>query len=214
MLYDCSKLAERERGLTAAVEAAQRGDLVVFPTDTVYGLGCDAFKSWSVGTLLRAKGRGREMPTPVMVASRQMLDGLVYGLPQAARDLVEAFWPGPLTVLVEHAPSLDWDLGETDGVIQVRMPLHPVALDLIREVGPMAVSSANKKDSAPAHTAEEAKEQFGYEVGVYLEAGPAEQHLASTIVDCTTPTPKVLRVGALSLLELREISPGIVEELA
>jgi L-threonylcarbamoyladenylate synthase len=212
MLYDCAKLAERDRGLTAAVEAVKRGDLVVFPTDTVYGIGADAFKSWSVGTLLRAKARGRDVPPPVLVGSRQMLDGLVYGLPSSARDLVEAFWPGPLTILVEHAPSLDWDLGETDGVIQVRMPLHPVALELLRETGPMAVSSANKKHQNPALTAEEAKEQFGYEVSVYLEAGAAAEQLTSTIVDCTGAVPKVLRVGALSLDQLREVSVDVTEE--
>ncbi|MBG6140820.1 tRNA threonylcarbamoyl adenosine modification protein (Sua5/YciO/YrdC/YwlC family) [Longispora fulva] len=212
MLYDCAKLAERDRGLTAAVEAVKRGDLVVFPTDTVYGIGCDAFKSWSVGTLLRAKSRGRDVPPPVMVGSRQMLDGLVYGLPSAARDLVEAFWPGPLTILVEHAPSLDWDLGDTDGVIQVRMPLHPVALELIRETGPMAVSSANKPSDPAALTADEARTQFGYEVSVYLEAGAAPEQLTSTIVDCTNATPKILRVGALSLAQLREVAPDVAEE--
>lgn len=211
MLYDCAKLAERERGLTAAVEAVKRGDLVVFPTDTVYGIGADAFKAWSVGTLLRAKDRDRDVPPPVMVGSRQMLDGLVYGLPSAARDLIEAFWPGPLTILVEHAPSLDWDLGDTDGVIQVRMPLHPVALELIRETGPMAVSSANKQRERPASTAEEAQTQFGYEVSVYLEAGPVPEALVSTIVDCTGSTPKVLRAGALSLDQLREVSAEIAE---
>ncbi|MEV6525205.1 L-threonylcarbamoyladenylate synthase [Longispora sp. NPDC051575] len=212
MLYDCAKLAERDRGLTAAVEAVKRGDLVVFPTDTVYGLGCDAFKSWSVGTLLRAKGRGRDVPPPVMVGSRQMLDGLVYGLPSSARDLVEAFWPGPLTILVEHAPSLDWDLGDTDGVIQVRMPLHPVALELLRETGPMAVSSANKPSDPAAVTADEARTQFGYEVSVYLESGVAPEQLTSTIIDCTSTTPRILRVGALSLDQLREVAPDLADE--
>jgi tRNA threonylcarbamoyl adenosine modification protein (Sua5/YciO/YrdC/YwlC family) len=212
MLYDCTKLAERERGLTAAVEAVKRGDLVVFPTDTVYGIGADAFKSWSVGTLLRAKARDRSVPPPVMVGSRQMLEGLVYGLPLAARDLIEAFWPGPLTIIVEHAPSLDWDLGDTEGVIQVRMPLHPVALELIRETGPMAVSSANKQHERPASSAEEAQAQFGYEVSVYLEAGSAPETVVSTIVDCTGPEPKVLRAGALSLDQLREVSAGITSE--
>lgn len=209
MLYDCGKLTERDRGLAAAVEAVQRGDLVVFPTDTVYGIGCDAFKSWSVGALLRAKGRGREVPPPVLVGSRRMLDGLVHDLPVAARGLVEAFWPGPLTILVEYAPSLDWDLGETDGVIQVRMPLHPVALELIRETGPMAVSSANRKDRPPASTAAAAQEQFEYEVSVYLESGPLSEQFISTIVDCTGPVPEVLRIGALSIEQLREVSAEV-----
>src|SRR5439155_4303365 len=142
MLYDCSRAAERDRGIAAAVEAVQRGDLLVMPTDTVYGIGADAFKSWSVTALLNAKGRGRDMPPPVLVGSRHTLDGLVFDLPRTARDLVEAFWPGALTIVVEHASSLQWDLGDTGGTVAVRMPLHPVALEVLREAGPMAVSSA------------------------------------------------------------------------
>ena len=145
MLYDCSRLEERERGVSAAVEAVKRGDLVVLPTDTVFGIGGDAFKSWAVTALQNAKGRDRRMPVSVLVGSRNTLDGLVYGLPAAARDLVEAFWPGALTIVVEHASSLQWDLGETDGKVAVRMPLHPLALEVLRETGPMAVSSANKE---------------------------------------------------------------------
>src|SRR6266545_685074 len=147
MLYDCSLVAERDRGIAAAVEAVQRGDLVVLPTDTVYGLGADAFKSWAVSSLLNAKGRDRQMPPPVLVGSRNTLDGLVISLPAVARDLVEAY-----------------------GTVAVRMPLHPVALEVLRETGPMAVSSANKTGQPPAVTAEEAREQLGYTVSVYLEA--------------------------------------------
>ncbi|HET8683261.1 MAG TPA: Sua5/YciO/YrdC/YwlC family protein, partial [Micromonosporaceae bacterium] len=106
MLYDCRTLADRDRGVAAAVEAVQRGDLVVLPTDTVYGLGADAFKAWSVEALLGAKGRGRHVPPPVLVGSKHTVDGLVVSLPQVARDLVDAFWPGALTIVVEHSPTL------------------------------------------------------------------------------------------------------------
>ena len=180
MLYDCSRAAERDRGIAAAVEAVQRGDLLVMPTDTVYGIGADAFKSWSVTALLNAKGRGRDMPVPVLVGSRHTLDGLVFDLPRTARDLVEAFWPGALTVVVEHASSLQWDLGDTDGTVAVRMPLHPVALEVLRETGPMAVSSANKSGQPAATTAEEARRQLEYAVSVYLEAGPCPPARSST----------------------------------
>jgi tRNA threonylcarbamoyl adenosine modification protein (Sua5/YciO/YrdC/YwlC family) len=210
MLYDCTRLAERERGVAAAVEAVQRGDLVVLPTDTVYGLGADAFKSWSVSALLTAKGRGRDMPPPVLVGSRHTLDGLVYGLPPAARDLAEAFWPGALTIVVEHAPTLQWDLGETDGTVALRMPLHPVALEVLRETGPMAVSSANKTGQPAAVTAEEAREQLGYSVSVYLEAGECADRTPSTIVDVTGEVPRLLRPGALSVERLREVVPDLV----
>jgi L-threonylcarbamoyladenylate synthase len=207
MLYDCTRLEERDRGINAAIEAVQRGDLVVLPTDTVYGIGADAFKSWSVNALLNAKGRDRNMPPPVLVGSRSTLDGLVYGLPPVARNLVEAFWPGALTIVVEHAPSLQWDLGETNGTVAVRMPLHPVALEVLRATGPMAVSSANRTGEPAALTASEARDQLGYSVSVYLEAGPCPDPLASTIVDVTGAVPRLLRAGALTDDALREVVP-------
>jgi tRNA threonylcarbamoyl adenosine modification protein (Sua5/YciO/YrdC/YwlC family) len=208
MLYDCSKPDERERGIAAAVEAVQRGDLIVMPTDTVYGIGADAFKSWAVRSLLNAKGR--DNPSPVLVGSRHTLDGLVYSLSSTARDLVEAFWPGALTIVVQHAPSLQWDLGDNNsGTVAVRMPLHPVALEVLRETGPMAVSSANKHGQPSAITAEEAREQLGYAVNVYLEAGECPDRVASTIVDLTSERPRLLRAGAIPIEKLREVVPDI-----
>jgi L-threonylcarbamoyladenylate synthase len=209
MLYDCSQLAERERGITAAIEAVGRGDLIVMPTDTVYGIGADAFKTWAVTALNNAKGR--TTPVPVLVGSRHTLDGLVFGLPPLARDLCDAFWPGGLTIVVEHAPSLQWDLGSTDGTVAVRMPLHPVALEVLRETGPMAVSSANKHQQPPAVTAAEAREQLGYTVSVYLEAGPCPDPVASTIVSVVGPTPQLLRRGAIPIEKLREVVPDLLE---
>jgi L-threonylcarbamoyladenylate synthase len=209
MLYDCGKPDERERGIAAAVEAVQRGDLVVLPTDTVYGIGADAFKDWAITSLQNAKGRGRDRPPPVLVGSRHTLDGLVYSLSTTARDLVEAFWPGALTIVVEHASSLQWDLGDTGGTVAVRMPLHPVALEVLRETGPMAVSSANKHGQDPAVTAADAREQLGYSVSVYLEAGECPDPVASTIVDLTRDRPKILRAGAIPIEKLRDVVPDI-----
>lgn len=208
-LYDCRNIVERDQGIEAAVSAVKSGDLVVLPTDTVYGVGADAFKSWSVTALLNAKGRGRNVPPPVLVGSRHTLDGLVARLPEKARDLVEAFWPGALTIVVEQAPSLQWDLGETNGTVAVRMPLHPVALEVLRETGPMAVSSANLHGQAAAVTAEDAREQLGYKVSVYLEAGPCPDPVPSTIVDLTKETPIILRDGAIPLEQLRSVVPDI-----
>jgi len=211
MLYDCRTTAERDRGIRLAIDAVKRGDLVVLPTDTVYGIGADAFKSWAVSAVLTAKGRDRATPSPVLVGSRGTLDGLVYTLPAAARDLAEAFWPGALTLIVEHAPSLDWDIGETGGTVQLRMPLHPVALEVLRETGPMAVSSANKVGQPAAATAAEAREQFGFSVSVYLEAGTAPADaLPSSIVDLTAPTPRLLRAGGVPLEKLREVVPDLL----
>jgi tRNA threonylcarbamoyl adenosine modification protein (Sua5/YciO/YrdC/YwlC family) len=209
MLYDCTRLEERERGVKAAVEAVQRGDLVVLPTDTVFGIGGDAFKSWAVTALQNARGRDRRTPVSVLVGSRHTLDGLVYGLPATARDLVEAFWPGALTIIVEHASSLQWDLGETGGKVAVRMPVHPGALEVLRETGPMAVSCAYKEGGAPATTAEEARELFGYTVSVYLEAPVSPDPMSSTIVDVSGPRPVLVRAGAITYEQLLEVAPEL-----
>jgi L-threonylcarbamoyladenylate synthase len=214
MLYDCRSLAERDRGIAAAIEAVKNGELVVLPTDTVYGVGADAFTPYAVTALLNAKGRGRNVPPPVLVGSRHTLDGLVFTLPSVARDLVAAFWPGALTIVVEHSPSLQWDLGETSGTVAVRMPLHPVALEVLRETGPMAVSSANKHGQPAAVTAEEARDQLGYAVRAYLEAGPCPDPVPSTIVDLTGDIPRVLREGAIPLEKLRDVVPDIQGQVA
>ncbi|MEU4568162.1 L-threonylcarbamoyladenylate synthase [Micromonospora sp. NPDC023956] len=213
MLYDCRSLADRDRGIAAAIEAVKNGELVVLPTDTVYGVGADAFTPFAVKALLDAKGQGRQAP-PVLIGSRHTLDGLVFTLPRAARDLVEAFWPGPLTIVVEHSPSLQWDLGETNGVVAVRMPLHPVALEVLRETGPMAVSSANKTGQPAALTAEQARDQLAYAVRCYLEAGPCPDPVPSTIIDLTGEVPQVVREGAISLTELRDVVPDIESQVA
>ena len=210
MLYDCRTVADRDRGIAAAVEAVKAGELIVLPTDTVYGIGADAFTPHAVTALLNAKGRGRHMPPPVLVGSRHTLDGLVYSLPKVARELADAFWPGPLTIVVEHSPSLQWDLGDTGGTVGVRMPLHPVALEVLREVGPMAVSSANKTGQPAAVTAQAARDQLEYSVRIYLEAGECPDPVPSTIVDVTGDVPRVLRDGAVPLEKLRDVVPDIL----
>jgi L-threonylcarbamoyladenylate synthase len=210
MLYDCRAVAERDRGIAAAVEAVKSGELVVLPTDTVYGVGADAFTAHAVNALQNARGADRRVPPPVLVGSRHTLDGLVYSLPKAARELADAFWPGALTIIVEHSPSLQWDLGDTGGVVAVRMPLHPVALEVLREVGPMAVTTANKIGQPPPATAEDARDQLEYAVRIYLEAGAAADPAPSTIVDVTGDVPRVLRNGAIPYEKLRDLVPDIL----
>jgi L-threonylcarbamoyladenylate synthase len=205
LFYDCADPAERAEGLDAAVDSVRRGELVVLPTDTVYGIGVDAFQPDAIDALLAAKGRGRDMPVPVLVGSWAALDGLTLVVPPRVRELVEAFWPGGLTLVVEHAPSLAWDLGDARGTVAVRMPLHPVALELLDRVGPMGVSSANRTGQPPAATAEEARDQLGFAVAVYLDGGPSGDPVPSTILDVTGSVPRVLRSGAVSLEQLREV---------
>lgn len=109
--FDCAAPGGRAEGLAAAVTAVRAGQLVVLPTDTVYGLGCDAFNATAVRALLAAKGRGPGLPVPVLVGSWSTINGLVLSVPQVAHDLIEAFWPGGLSLVLPHAPSLAWDLG-------------------------------------------------------------------------------------------------------
>jgi len=208
--YDCADKNELAAGLTDAASAVRRGELVVIPTDTVYGIGCDAFNTRAVAALLEAKGRGRDMPAPVLVGTVSAATALVQGLGTHGQDLIDAFWPGPLTLIFRANPSLAWDLGDTKGTVAVRMPMHQVALDLLRETGPMAVSSANRSGQPPATTVEEAEEQLGDSVAVYLDGGPCADNVPSTIVDLTTAVPRLLRKGAIPVEKIR----GVVGYLA
>lgn len=203
--FDCGDAAQRTTGIASAISTLQNGRLVVLPTDTVYGIGADAFNSEAVAALLAAKGRGRNMPVPVLVGSWNTIDGLVYSVSPQTRLLIEAFWPGALSLVVRQAPSLSWDLGDANGTVMLRMPLHPVAIELLREVGPMAVSSANLSGQPAAVTAQEAQSQLGRLVDVYLEAGLAARQAASTIVDLTGAVPKVLRQGPITAEQIAAV---------
>jgi L-threonylcarbamoyladenylate synthase len=196
-------------GVEAAVYALRRGQLVVIPTDTVYGLAADAFSPEAVSLLLEAKGRSRDMPTPVLVPNVRTLDGLIDDVPPIARELAEAFWPGPLTLVVVHAATLAWDLGETKGTVAIRMPLDKVALSVLEQTGPLAVSSANRSGLPPATDCAEAARQLGTAVEVYLDGGESGEPVPSTILDLTGDKPVILRLGALSLEELQTVIPDL-----
>ena len=196
--FDCRDPDGRAEAVAEAAAAVRSGRLVVMPTDTVYGIGADAFDSQAVAGLLAAKGRGRDMPVGVLVGSWQTIEGLVYAVPDSARELIRAFWPGALSVVVRQAPSLQWDLGDARGTVMLRMPLHPVAIELLRQTGPMAVSSANVSGQPPATTAAEAQRQLGDLVEVYLDGGPSPEQAASTIVDLTVEPARILRQGPVS----------------
>ncbi len=193
--------------LDEAVNVLSRGGLVVLPTDTVYGIAADAFTPPAVQALLDAKGRGRQMPPPVLIPDVRTLDGLATQVPEGARALAEAFWPGGLTLIVRAQPSLAWDLGETRGTVALRVPDHETALALLRRTGPLAVSSANTTGSPAAVTAQEAFAQLGESVAVYLDGGDAPGQVSSTIVDATGATLRLVRAGAVSLEQLSEVTP-------
>lgn len=203
--FDLNNPQVRKFGFIAAAAAAKRGELVVLPTDTVYGLGTDAFNHQGVVRLLEAKGREKAMPTPVLIGSPNALPALALKVDQRIKDLVQCFWPGALTLIVKQQPTLNWDLGNTNGTVAIRMPMHPVAIELLNLVGPMAVSSANKSDLAPAITAENAIEQFQDVVSVYLDSGATPVSTPSTILDLTDEKIRAVRVGAIELEEICEV---------
>ncbi|WP_100351329.1 L-threonylcarbamoyladenylate synthase [Luteimicrobium subarcticum] len=207
---DVRDAATRGPAVDEAVNAVSRGALVVLPTDTVYGIGADAFLPESVAALLAAKGRGRQMPPPVLVPDARTLDGLATDVPDDARALVEAFWPGGFTIILTAQPSLAWDLGDTHGTVALRMPDHEGALALLRRTGPMAVSSANRTGSPAATTAADARDQLGASVAVYLDGGDAPGGVASTIVDATGDRFRVVRQGAITLEQLRAVVPSVL----
>lgn len=211
LMYDCADPERRAAGLKAAERAIAVGDLVVLPTDTVYGIAADAFSPNAVARLLAAKRRGRDMPVPVLIGSWNTLDGLVDHVTPQVDALRKAFWPGGLTLVVRHALSLAWDLGDAEGTVAIRMPLHPVAIELLQRTGPLAVSSANVSGRPPAPDAADALSQLGDDVAVYLDGGPSQDPVPSTIVDCTIVPPKLLRAGAVSVSELRSEVPDVQE---
>lgn len=210
--FSCADPDELEAGLKAAIDATREGALVVLPTDTVYGLGCDAFDPAAVRELLSVKGRGREMPPPVLISARTTMDALTVGAPDSARTLADKFWPGPLTLICRQQQSLEWDLGDARGTVALRMPDHSVALSLLARTGPLAVSSANRTGMAAATSADEAESMLGESVDVYLDDGPVTGGVPSTIVDVTALVPRLLRRGALTFDELREHAPDLVDE--
>ena len=210
--FDCADPAQLLQGLAEAEAALRRGELVVMPTDTVYGVAAEAFDPVAVEGLLKAKGRGRDMPPPVLVGTVRAAMALVMDLADTGKDLIDEFWPGGLTIVCRSSPTLVWDLGETKGTVAVRMPLHQVALDLLKRTGPLAVSSANVSGRPAATTADEAMAQLGDSVAVYLDGGPCADDVPSTIVDLTGSVPRLLRQGVITVERLREVIPLALED--
>ena len=224
-IFDCSVDTDLLTGMRLAKVSLGRNDLAVIPTDTVYGLAANAFSPEAVQKLLSAKGRDRQSPPPVLIANLNMARALVESLPEAAVKLAETFWPGALTMILKSQPSLDWDLGETKQTVALRVPDHKIALALIEETGPLAVSSANLTGEPAATTAKQAFDYLADSVEVYLDGGPSPKGEASTILDLTglvdvyddkgevttTGKVKVIRQGALSISKIRSVIGDLLE---
>lgn len=207
--FDCGVPAERTQGLTAAAAAIRRGSLVVVPTDSAYAVACDAFNPKATAKLRAAKGRSDNTALPVMVSDPQVLDALLYRMPAAGKELISAFWPGPLTIVARQQPSLVWDV-DPSGRVAVRMPLHPLALDLLGATGPLAVTGANYSGLPVPLTCSDAQEQLGSAVDIYLDAGPMSLQRASAIIDVTANPPKVMRTGSVPAEQLQQVWGDLV----
>lgn len=219
-IFDCRDEAQLLAGMRNARQAIGRGELIVMPTDTVYGVAADAFSAAAVQRLLDAKGRGRDQPPPVLIGSKETLTALAESVPEPVQRLVDAFWPGGLTIVLPAQPSLVWDLGETLGTVAVRMPEGHVALELLAETGPLAVSSANLTGQAAAISAYDAEKMLGDSVAVYLADGMSKDGIASTIVDATSlvrrgdeepGTVRILRHGVVTRDQLQEVLGDLLE---
>ena len=224
-IYDCSVESQLLTGMRLARAAIGRGELVVIPTDTVYGVAADAFAPAAVARLLEAKGRERTSPPPVLIPGIPTLDALASDVPEPVRRLVAEFWPGGLTVILHAQPSLQWDLGETRGTVALRMPANPIALELLSETGPLAVSSANRSGEPSATTAATAEAMLGDAVAVYLDGGAAGEayeaigeragDTSSTIIDATglDADGGVLRIVRAGVISREEIAAVVGEEM-
>lgn len=211
-MYSCNDPVQRQRGMAQAKAAISRSRLIVLPTDTVYGIAADAFDPAGVRRLLRAKGRGRKIPTPVLIEGLDTLKALAAGLTPEARELTREFWPGGLTLICRQQPSLRWDLGDSRGTVALRMPDQPDALAVLSDNGPLAVSSANKHGEPAAATVEDAVAMLGQAVEVFLDAGPTPGPVPSTILDATGETLRLVREGVISVERLREVIPSIQDD--
>lgn len=197
--------------LAATAEGVRNGGLLVLPTDTVYGIGALASDHEAVARTLRAKGRGRQMPPPVLLGSIDAIDEVAVDVPAVAYRLAREFWPGALTLILRARPDLGWDLGDTFGTIAVRMPDHPATVKLLENTGPLAVTSANTTGNPPAVQIDQAMSYFGENVDIYLDGGPSHGGIASTILHLADGHPRVVRVGALSLEELSGVAGCVID---
>lgn len=203
--FDCTAKWD-DTDLDAAVDLVAHGKLLVLPTDTVYGIGCDATNAEAVATLLAAKGRGRQMPPPVLVATPTDMDALCVDISEAARRLANEFWPGGLTLILKARPGLGWDLGETGGTLALRMPDQLHTLALLRRTGPMAVTSANTTGAEPATNIAQAHTYFGTTVAAYIDGGPTAGGTASTIIDLAQGQIRPIRIGTISLEQITRVA--------
>ncbi|MDO5048773.1 MAG: L-threonylcarbamoyladenylate synthase [Actinomycetaceae bacterium] len=179
--------------------------VIVLPTDTVYGIGANPYSTAAVNAVLRAKGRGRQMPPPVLIPTPEDAENVSEDLNDCARALIQNLWPGALTLITKAPETLRFDLGDIKDTIAIRMPDHPVTLDVLSHTGPLAVTSANLTGKPPATNIEQAIKYFDEDVACYIDSGPTPGPVPSTIIDVTGEHPVLLRAGAIDVAVIEEI---------
>lgn len=206
----CADGRDRERAVAAALAAVRRGDLVLLPTEGAYAVVTDAFSARGTAAMRAAKEAEEDLPLPVLVGRRTTVAGIAIRVGDDAHRLMDAFWPGQLTVLLTPQPTLAWDHPQ-GAPVALRMPMHPVALAVLAAAGPLAATSANLPGLAAPLDADDALAQLGDAVSVALDAGPADHDaLPSSVVDATGAVPVLLREGAVGLADLRRVCPHAV----
>ena len=205
-VFDCLDPTDRTGHVNTAVTKLKRGRVAVVPDESLYVLLADAFSLTGVTRIRHIKGQ-EDAPLTVLVGHHSTVDGVAGRIAPWARDLMQAFWPGPLTLILRQQPSLAWPL--TAPGIGVRMPLHPLALAVVRGVGPTASTSVNRLGLPPALDCDDAFEQFDRDVDVYLDAGPSPFTHRSTIVDATGDHPLILRSGGITADQIEKVVPDL-----
>jgi L-threonylcarbamoyladenylate synthase len=203
-VLNCVDPAERGRAISSAASAIKGGGLVIFPTEPAYVVGTDAFSASAADDIRKLRGIGLETPLQVLVKSAAVMDGVASMASDQARELAAAFWPGALTLIVPKSPSINWRIGGDDRYVQLRVPLHPVALELVAETGPV-VTSVAKRPGGPAVARTQDAVDLEEEVTVFLDYKELEPAPRSTIVDCTTDQVSILRAGSVTAEELAEV---------
>lgn len=195
-----------EQAIEAAADAIHRGELVVFPTETVYGLAADALNENGIRRVFEAKGREEAHSLPVQVAGVGELCKVASSVPEGARRLAHKYWPGPLTLVLPKSEHVSDLVTGGKGTVGVRVPDHPVALALLRKLGsPIVATSANLTQHRPATTADEAIAELGESVAVVLDSGESAIGVSSTVVDVSVMPARILRVGSISEEEIRDV---------
>ncbi|OGO17155.1 MAG: threonylcarbamoyl-AMP synthase [Chloroflexi bacterium RBG_16_48_8] len=195
------------QSIARAMDVLNKGGLVAFPTDTVYGVGALAFEERSIRRLYEAKTRNNELPLPILISGPEQLELVTINLTDVARILAHQFWPGPITLIVERHPRLPQDMSGTS-TVGVRVPDHRFSQRLFAAVGPMAVTSANLSGHVSSITPEEVLADLNGRIDLLVDGGPTPGQVPSTVVDCTGETPLILRKGPITEDQILSVLPA------